>query len=192
MNSFYGAVASPKSRLNNREVGEAITSFGRNIIQKAKLFIEEKGHKAIYGDTDSIFVKISKKFNNLDDKINTGKEIENELNDYFNNWVKDEYGQKNYLNIELEKIYSKFFIASKKRYTGYDEISKKLQFVGMEAIRGDWTELAKSFQVNLVNLIFSGADKKQIEEYINQYINKLKDGEYDDLLIYSKKNYKTS
>lgn len=187
MNSFYGAVASPKSRFYNKDVGEAITSFGRDIIQRAKRFMEENGHKAVYGDTDSIFVKLSCKFKNYDDKLQKGKQIEKELNDFFDKWVKNDFGQKSFLNIELEKIYSKFFIASKKRYVGYDVMSKNLQFVGMEAVRGDWTELAKSFQVNLVNLIFSNKSKEEIEKYIKEYISKLKDGEFDELLVYTKK-----
>ena len=58
MNSFYGAVASPKCRFYNKDVGEAITGFGREIIKKSKEFAEEKGHKVVYGDTDSVFVHI--------------------------------------------------------------------------------------------------------------------------------------
>ncbi|MCA9458994.1 MAG: hypothetical protein KC550_00430 [Nanoarchaeota archaeon] len=163
MNSFYGAMASPKSRFYNKEVGEAITSFGRKIIQKAKGFVEEKGHKVVYGDTDSIFVKIKKsEGKSFEDKKKLGFELEKELNKYFDLWVKNEFGQMSYLSIELEKLYSKFFIASKKRYVGQDEMAGKIQFVGMEAIRGDWTELAQRFQVNLVNLIFEDSKKKKL------------------------------
>ncbi|MCA9496903.1 MAG: hypothetical protein KC589_08205 [Nanoarchaeota archaeon] len=188
MNSFYGAMASPKSRFYNKDVGGAITSFGRKIIQKAQSFVEEKGHKVVYGDTDSIFVKINgSKGKSFEDKKKLGLLLENELNKYFDLWIENEFKQKNYLNIELEKIYSKFFIASKKRYVGQDEINKKTQFVGMEAIRGDWTELAQRFQVNLVNLIFSGAHKEKINKFILEEIDNLKLGKFDSQLIYKKK-----
>lgn len=187
MNSFYGAVASPKSRFYNKDVGEAITSFGQHIIKKAKEHLENLGHKVIYGDTDSVFIKLNREFKNLDEKFKAGQEVEKELNSFFENWVNQEFGQKSFLSIEFEKIFSKFFIASKKRYVGYDEISKQTIYTGMEAIRGDWTELAKSFQVNLVNQIFEGKSKKDIEEYILQYVDNLKKGKYDDMLVYKKK-----
>lgn len=187
MNSFYGAMASPKSRFYNREVGGAITAFGREIIQKAKKFIENNGHKVIYGDTDSIFVKFSKEFSSLEDKKAFGFELEREINDFFEKWVNDEYKQKNYLKIELEKLFSNFFIASKKRYVGYDEFSSKIAITGMEAIRGDWTELAKNFQIELINQIFSDKKKEDIKKYILDYVAKLKKGEFNDLLIYKKK-----
>lgn len=187
MNSFYGAVASPKSRFHNREVGSAITAFGRELIQKAKNFIENKGHKVIYGDTDSLFVKFNNEFKNLEEKEKYGKYIEKDINNYFENYVKEEFKQQNYLHIEHEKIFSKFFIASKKRYVGYDEISKELKYVGMEAIRGDWTILAQNFQKELVDLIFEGKKKENIEKFILEYVENLKKGKYDEFLIYTKK-----
>jgi len=193
MNSFYGAVASPKSRFHNKDVGGAITSFGRFIIQKAAAFVEdEQIGDIVYGDTDSIFVKIKGlEGKSLEEKKKAGFELENDLNKYFNEWVSQEFGQKNYLTIEFEKLYSKFFIASKKRYVGFDEFTQKTSFVGMEAVRGDWTELAKRFQVNLVNLIFETENEvereNKIKEFIKNEIKKLKSGKYDNLLIYNKK-----
>ena len=58
------------------------------------------------------------------------------------------------MNIEFEKLFSRFFIATKKRYVGYDEITKENLYVGMEAIRGDWTDLAQKFQRDIVDLIW--------------------------------------
>ncbi len=152
-----------------------------------KKFIEDMGHKVIYGDTDSIFIKFNFEFKNLEEKKEFGKKIQNEINVYFENYVKKEFKQKSYLNIEFEKIYSKFFIASKKRYVGFDEITNKIKYVGMEAIRGDWTELAQNFQMNLINQIFGGNSKQKIEEFILEEIKKLESGKYDNLLIYTKK-----
>ena len=89
MNSFYGAVASPKSRFHNRDVGGAITAFGREIIQMTKKFIEDMGHKVIYGDTDSIFIKFNCEFKDLNEKKEFGVKIQNKVNDYFDNYVKE-------------------------------------------------------------------------------------------------------
>lgn len=188
MNSFYGAIASPKSRYYNRNIGEAITSFGRKILLKAKAFVEKRGDIVIYGDTDSIFVKINGlDSNNLEEMKRYGKQIETKLNEFFMEWIEHEFKLKSYLKIELEKIYSKFFIASKKRYVGFDLMKGKKQFVGMEAIRGDWTELARNFQKELVELIFNESKLKDIKKYIIVKINDLKAGKYDSELIYTKK-----
>jgi DNA polymerase-2 len=190
MNSFYGAVASPKSRLYNKDVGEAITSFARFIIKKAKKFVEDRGDQVIYGDTDSIFVKLSGKLGLLDEKISTGRDLEKDLNEYFKKWVEEEFGQENFLNIEFEKFYSNFFIASKKRYVGFDEFKKDYDYVGIEAIRGDWTNLAKKFQISLIDKIFSKVSNEDIKKFILEEVDKLKKGEYDEDLVYKKKTTK--
>lgn len=186
MNSFYGAIASPKSRFYNKEIGEAITAFGRQLIQKTKKQIEDTTpHKVIYSDTDSCFVK----FEGLEKDIDIeGKGLEDALNEYFEQEIKREYGQESYLTLELEKVFSKFFIASKKRYVGYDEITKKTIYVGLEAIRGDWTDIAKNFQRQLIDIIFAGKKDKEIEEFILKYITDLKEHKFDpDLFVYTKK-----
>ncbi|NCC71493.1 DNA polymerase II, partial [bacterium] len=170
MNSFYGAMASAKSRFHNRDVGGAITSFGRFILNKAKEFAEDKGYDVIYGDTDSVFIKIPNlEHKSMEDKKKQGFELEKAFNEYFSLWVESEFCVKSYLKIEFEKIFSSFFIASKKRYVGYDEFSKKIMFTGMEAIRGDWTILAQNFQKELVNLIFAKESKENIQKFILNY-----------------------
>jgi DNA polymerase-2 len=189
MNSFYGAVGSPKCRLYNKDVGEAITGFGRFLIKKAIDFAKDNGFETIYGDTDSIFIIMNINKNNikLEEIEKIGKETETSINSFFKKYVMNDFEVESFLHIEFEKLYSKFFIASKKRYVGYDEISKELQFVGMEAVRGDWTELAKNFQVELIKMIFSDSDKNKIKNFIKEYIKNLESGKYDSLLVYKKK-----
>lgn len=145
------------------------------------------GNDILLKNTDSVFVKFDEKFKNFDDKVKFGKQLEAEINTFFENWVQEEYKQKNFLKIEFEKLYSKFFIASKKRYVGHDEFTKKTSFTGMEAVRGDWTQLARQFQVELVDLIFNGGKKEEIEKFILEKVKRLKNGEYDELLVYTKK-----
>jgi DNA polymerase-2 len=187
MNAFYGAVASPKSRFYNKEIGEAITSFGRFIIQKAKGYLEKLGHQVIYGDTDSVFVHTKHTFSSLTEKEKVGREIEAKLNKYFKEWVETEFKQECFLSIKMEKIFSKFFIASKKRYVGFDELTHELMFTGMEYVRGDWTDLAKQFQKELVEKIFANATKDELKIFIKSYIDTIKKGTYDNLLEYRKK-----
>ncbi len=87
----------------------------------------------------------------------------------------------------MEKVFSKFFIASKKRYVGFDEMKKKITYTGMEAIRGDWTQVAKTFQMKIIEQIFEDTSKENIEKFILDFVKKLEKGEFDDMLEYHKK-----
>ena len=192
MNSFYGAMASAKSRYYNKHLAESITAFGRECLLKVKEFLEGKENlHVIYGDTDSVFVEcsnlfVSKNAQSLEDKKKVMQEVESSINVYFKEWVQETFGVESFLTIEAEKVFDKFFIASKKRYVGRDE-QKELQFTGMEYVRGDWTQLAKDFQKELVELIFNGAENTEISKFIYTEISNLKSSKYDDKLTYVKK-----
>ena len=60
---------------------------------------------------------------------------------------------------------------------------EKIEFTGMESRRRDWTDLAKKFQQELLNKIFH---KEEISVYVKSFIDDVKNGKYDDLLIYRK------
>ena len=187
MNSFYGAMASTKARYYNKHLAEAITSFGRECLLNAKKFLEENNLNVIYGDTDSVFVEA--KFEDdtsLKDKEKWMQEIEGKINVYFNKWVKDVYGVDSFLTIEAEKLFEKFFISTKKRYVGKTS-DAQLHFTGLEAVRGDWTQVAKDFQVKLIEHIFNEKSNEELKTFILNEIDLLKKGEYDDKLVYLKK-----
>ncbi len=180
INSFYGAMGSPKCRFYNPLVAGAITSFGRFFIKLIKMYLEEEGYKVIYGDTDSVFIQVNRY------KKGVEKEIEKKANEFLKDYIEENYGVKSYLKLEYEKRFEKFFIASKKRYVGRTSEGEIL-FTGLEAIRGDWTELAKNFQKEFITQVFEGKGKKEIFEFIKEYIQNLKSGKLDSLLVYKKK-----
>ena len=57
-------------------------------------------------------------------------------------------------------------------------------FKGLEAARGDWTVLAKEFQTELYQKLFTN---QAVEEYITTQVKLLKLGELDDKLVYRKR-----
>ena len=79
---------------------------------------------------------------------------------------------------------------AKKRYAGLLSestscgVKETIEFVGMESVRSDWTRLAKEFQLELYNRIFNNAE---IENWLREIVKKVKDGEYDDKLVYRKR-----
>ncbi|HYA54781.1 MAG TPA: DNA polymerase domain-containing protein, partial [Thermoplasmata archaeon] len=57
MNSFYGVLASSFYRFTNKEIGAAITAFGREAITSIIRDLEADGFEVVYSDTDSVFVR---------------------------------------------------------------------------------------------------------------------------------------
>jgi DNA polymerase-2 len=191
MNSMYGVMASPNCRFYNTEIANAITSFGHQMIKGTAVLVEDKGYEVIYGDTDSIFVHLKVDYSK--DALKIGKEMEKEINDYYNKKITEDYGVKSALELEFEKTFIRFFMpkvrgseeGAKKRYAGLLLKGDKetMDFTGLEFVRRDWTELSKKFQLELLEMVFHHKDPKS---YIKQFVKDLKKGKYDSLLVYRK------
>lgn len=193
MNSFYGVMGSYGCRFYHPHLPDAITGTGQWLLKESKAFLETDNVKVVYGDTDSLFVHVTSQFTNADE---TGTAIAIKLNTYWNNRIKNEFNLVSFLELEYEKYYTKLILTSmrgredgaKKRYAGL--IGKdKLDFVGMEYVRSDWTTLAKEFQHELYLKIFNDDD---YEDWIKQFVKNLLDGNLNEKLIYSKRLRKSS
>ncbi len=188
LNSFFGVLANPNCRFFNLNVANAITHFGQEIIKLTAKKIEEESYEVIYSDTDSCFVLSKAK--SLDEAEEIGKKLNVKLNKFFGNYVKEEFNRENYLELEYDKCFVRFLMprirgsetGAKKRYAGLNS-EGKIEITGMEAIRGDWTELAKIFQKELLDRLFH---KKEVKSYIKNFIDDIRKGKHDDLLIYRK------
>jgi len=165
MNSFYGVMGSYGCRFYHPDLPTAITGTGQYLLLGSKDFFEKDGYEVIYGDTDSLFVKLKK--GEGGEKLETGKKLAADLNIYWSRKLKSQFNVESFLEIEYEKYYRKFIITAargseggaKKRYAGLlvKDGKEKLDFVGMEFVRSDWTKLAKDFQVELYTRIFNGS-----------------------------------
>ncbi|MGB5289364.1 MAG: DNA polymerase II, partial [Ignavibacteriaceae bacterium] len=192
MNSFYGVMGSFGCRFYHPNLPTAITGTGQKLLIDSKTFLAEKGYEVIYGDTDSLFVKL--KEGEGEKAKQNGNRIATDLNNYWSERIQKEYSLKSYLEIEFEKYYRKFILTpargsetgAKKRYAGLlsDNGKETIEFVGMEFVRSDWTRLAKEFQVELYNRIFNN---EEIENWLREIVKKVKAGEYDDKLVYRKR-----
>uniref|UniRef100_A0A7V2ZMB2 DNA polymerase n=1 Tax=Ignavibacterium album TaxID=591197 RepID=A0A7V2ZMB2_9BACT len=192
MNSFYGVMGSYGCRFYHPDLPRAITGTGHKLLLGSKDYLERKGYKVVYGDTDSLFIKL-KEVKSANGVIQ-GKKIAVELNNYWSGKLKSEHKIQSYLELEFEKFYEKFIITpargseagAKKRYAGLVEINgkKEIEFVGMEFVRSDWTKLAKEFQEELYLKVFAG---EEVDDFIRNTIKELKQGKYDDKLVYRKR-----
>lgn len=196
MNSFFGVLASPNCRFFNLDMANAITHFGQMIIKMTAEEIEKKfKNKVIYQDTDSIFFTSGLSKNEAN---RLGKEIEEYINKFYKEYVKKNYNRTSFLELEFEKQYISMIIpnvrmkkdstekkGAKKRYAGLIEKNGKeeIEIVGLEAIRGDWTEAAQDFQREILMKIFH---KEEVSDFVRKFIDKIKSGKIDEKLIYKK------
>lgn len=192
MNSFYGVMGSYGCRFYHPDLPTAITGTGKHLLLGSKSFLEERGYKVVYGDTDSLFVIMIEEPDI--DYHKAGEKLAILLNKFWKDELKRKYKVESYLEIEFEKYYRKFIITpargsevgAKKRYAGL--LSKngeeEIEFVGLEFVRSDWTRIAKEFQTELYNKIFNN---EEVDDWIRSVVAKLKKGEFDEKLIYKKR-----
>jgi DNA polymerase-2 len=189
MNSFYGVLGTPACRFYNPAIANAITSQGRYLLGWSKQWFEARGYTVLYGDTDSVFVA-----SGMTDEVAANEravELVGEFNLALNEHIQASSQVESRLELEFEKLYTKLFLArvrggsqgARKRYAGQRFGSDELEFVGMEVVRRDWTELAKDVQRNLFTRLFNG---DEVANYLNGVVAQLRSGTLDDLLVYRK------
>jgi DNA polymerase-2 len=191
MNSFFGVLASPNCRFFNLDIANAITAYARHFIQLTAEKIEKMGYEVIYSDTDSVFIITS--VTSLEEAKEIGENISARINTVYEEYVRKEYHRVNFMEIQSDKIFRKFLMptlrgseeGAKKRYAGLrvTEKGERVEFTGLEFVRRDWTELAKKFQMELLDRIFH---EQEVTEYIKKLVNDVKAGKHDDLLVYRK------
>ena len=57
----------------------------------------------------------------------------------------------------------------------------------MEAVRADWTELAKEFQLKLLEFLFDDVPSEAAVEYVKKVVGELVDGRSDEKLVYRRR-----
>jgi len=159
-------------------------------VEDNHMFVDSCGQILLH-NTDSNFV-ISKA-KNLDEADKIGKKIQNHINNFYKDLVKKEYNRESFLELNYEKCFIKFLMpklrgkeaGAKKRYAGLvlKEGKEELQVTGMEAIRGDWTALAKKYQTELLDRVFHNKD---VVEFTKKFVKDINAGKYDELLVYKK------
>ena len=188
MNSFYGVLGAPACRFHNVAVANAVTGMGRRLLQWSKHWFEEHGFDVLYGDTDSVFVRSGMA---ADDARRAGPRLARELNAAIAGHVRVEWQVASRLDMEFEKLYLKLVLPSvrhgragaRKRYAGLVDGRRGVEFVGMEAVRRDWTELAKDVQRVLYARLFAG---EPVDGYLADTAAALRRGELDHKLVYRK------
>ena len=140
---------------------------GHAILQKTRDLIEDVGYPVIYGDTDSVFVWLAQSAEDADE---VGLKLTAYLNDWWRDYLWETFQLESFLEVEYETHFERFLMptvrgsekGSKKRYAGLilDGSRPQLIFKGLEAVRSDWSQLAKDFQQELYRRL-----RRRLSEY---------------------------
>ncbi len=191
MNSFYGVMGTPGCRFYHPDLPTAITGTGQWTLKTTRSYLEQNGYDVIYGDTDSVFVKLKE-----DEITDTGapEKLVSRLNAFMSRELRDKYGVESQLELEFEKHFIRFFLPSlrgggesaKKRYAGIiiKDGKEELVLTGLEFVRSDWTRFARDLQYELFQRIFHDED---VDEWLKQKVMDLKNHVYDHDLVYKKR-----
>jgi len=187
MNSFYGVLGTPACRFYSPRIASSITRRGHEVIQVSRDHLVSLGLTVLYGDTDSLFVL-------LDDKEHAearGLELADALNQLWRERIAGEHRLESHLEIELDACYRRLIMptlrgsaeGSAKRYAGFVE-GQGIVIKGLEAVRSDWTPLARRFQTELIRRVIMD---EPIDAYLRETRVRLLAGELDDELVYEKR-----
>ena len=164
-NASYGYMGWAAARWYCKQCAESVTAWGRELITNATSLARSLGLKVYYGDTDSLFVENDpQKVSKLIEGITKGLEFD----------------------IKIDKVYSRvFFTEAKKRYAGLTP-DGKIDIVGFEAVRGDWSDLAKETQSQVAEIILRTGDIRKAIDYVREVIDRLRAGkvEVEKLVIW--------
>jgi DNA polymerase-2 len=198
MSSFYGVLGSDGCRFFDMRLSSSITERSHEIIQRSAQWIKTQGYDVIYGDTDSVFVWLKEKKTQQQADV-IGQQLSSDLNRWWTGTIQQEHQLDSKLEIEYETHYQRFFMpsirgaetGSKKRYAGtvhklLDSGKEEVEtiFKGLEAVRSDWTPLARQFQQQLFERIFS---EQSFTEWMKTEVADLMEGNRNQQLIYRKR-----
>ncbi len=169
-NAIYGYLGFPHSRWYDLGCAASITGWGRKYIHEVMNTAEKEGFSVLYGDTDSIIFslpsdnksKAESFIKGVNKKLPEGVTLEFE--GFFQTGV--------FVSKKREKG------GAKKKYALYNKESG-IEVKGFEAVRRDWSMLAKKLQKKVLYNILVKKDFDNALRVVNNTIQKVKNNDYD-------------
>ncbi|CAA7034877.1 unnamed protein product [Microthlaspi erraticum] len=192
-NSVYGFTGATIGQLPCLEISSSVTSYGRQMIEQTKKFVEDKfttlggyeyNAEVIYGDTDSVMVQFG--VSDVEAAMNLGREAAEYISGTFIKPIK----------LEFEKVYFPYLLINKKRYAGLlwtnPQKFDKMDTKGIETVRRDNCLLVKNLVTESLHKILIDRDVPGAAEYVKNTISDLLMNRIDlSLLVITKGLTKT-
>ncbi len=169
-NSFYGYMGYPRARWYSLECAESTTAWGRMYLKKIIDMAKEGGLKVIYGDTDSVFIKMADQ--NTEKAFTFLEKVNSSLPEA--------------MELEFEGFYPRGLFVTKKKYALVDEKGNAIT-KGLEIVRRDWAEIAKKTQQDVLEILLKEGNPQKAAEVVKEVTQALKKREVnaEDLVIYT-------
>ena len=153
MNSFYGVLGTPACRFYDPRLANAITGFGREMLLWCRARIEAGGRRVLYGDTDSLFVET--RAEDAAAARDAGARARREPQRASWRAHRRALARRRAASSWCSTASTcgcacppcaTATAGARKRYAGLVDTADgpRVVFTGMEAVRGDWTELAQA------------------------------------------------
>lgn len=173
-NASYGYYGFPGAKWYSKECAESCTAFGRYFIKKAMEFAEKEGFTVVYGDTDSMFIKLK------DAGKATREKVEEKVFEFLERINRQLPGL---MELDFQGIYRRgIFIprgvgpgTAKKKYALID-YQGSLLIRGLERVRRDWCRLAKETQESVLRFILEKNDVASAISYVRKVVERLREG----------------
>lgn len=183
--SFYGDMGNIESRYFNPKVAEAVTLSGQHILREAVSYAKRNGIEPLYGDTDSMYIKIP---------ADQGASFVKGCNDYLREHLAKDFGipdSRFVVELEYENYFKRMFFVRKKRYAGLMTMYKGKdasfsEVKGLECMRSDGIEYARQVQRTIIEMIIrEQKQRKQIRDFLLHEQKKVLSGKLtiDDVTI---------
>lgn len=129
------------------------------------------GNNILLHNTDSLFIKKN--------KLNLIK-LEEECQK-----LVEEISKELPIQLEIDEAYKVIFFVEKKRYAGLTD-DGRIVVRGLEVRRGDWCELAKRVQREVIEIILKERNPKKALDHVKEVIDEIKRGKFklEDYVIY--------
>ncbi len=194
MNSFYGVLGTPGCRFFDPRLASSITLRGHEIIERSRDFFAARGLTVIYGDTDSLFVQLPASFDEAA-LASEADRLATEINHWWSQTIEREHRLHSDLELRVDSKFLRFLMpttrgserGSKKRYAGLarkPDNTRELIIRGLEAVRTDWTPLAREAQREMLRRTFHD---EPWQAWLLGLRTDLLRGALDDQLVYRKR-----
>ncbi len=164
-NVTYGYTAAGFSgRMPMAELADAIVQSGRETLEDTIRFIQNHpdwGADVIYGDTDSVFVRLKGK--SVAEAHRIGLEMAKAVT----------ARSPDPVLLKLEKVYRPCFLLSKKRYVGAmyespDQTRFRFDAKGIETVRRDSCPAVSKIVEQALRILFTSADVSAVKTYVER------------------------
>lgn len=151
--SFYGDMGNVESRYFHPKVAEAVTLSGQYILKEAIAYAEREGITPLYGDTDSLYLKMPQSM---------GLAFVDKFNVYIKTKLAEEFRippERFVMELEYENYFRRMFFVKKKRYAGVMTMYKGkdaknfIEIKGLECMRSDGIEYARVMQRTIITMV---------------------------------------